>query len=76
METQKPRNNDISKQILGALAQGGLTPDEIALKLNLDVKLIRPRITALKQTGAIVETGERRKNASNRSPKVVGLPKA
>jgi hypothetical protein len=42
----------------------GLTADEIAHGLELSVLTIRPRVSELRAAGAIVETGERRRNES------------
>ncbi len=47
-----------------SVGPGGLTPDEIALRLGSSVLAIRPRITELSRMGVIVKTGERRRYAS------------
>jgi len=44
----------------------GLTADQVAAVLGKSVLSIRPRITELKQDGEIVDSGERRANASGR----------
>jgi predicted ArsR family transcriptional regulator len=43
---------------------GGATADEVARDLNLSVLSVRPRVSELKRTGKIKETGARRKNDS------------
>lgn len=42
----------------------GFTPDEAAAAIGETVLAVRPRMTELKLAGRIVETGERRANAS------------
>jgi len=55
---------------LSATAGGQATPpaqptaDEIANDLNLSVLSVRPRVSELKRTGKIKQTGARRKNES------------
>lgn len=46
------------------------TADEIAAVLDLSVLTVRPRFTELSKSGAIADTGFRRKNESGRSAKV------
>src|SRR6202048_4411620 len=43
---------------------GGATADEVARDLNLSVLSVRPRVSELKRTGKIKQTGARRKNDS------------
>jgi predicted ArsR family transcriptional regulator len=43
---------------------GGATADEVAKDLNLSVLSVRPRVSELKRTGEIRQTGGRRKNES------------
>jgi predicted ArsR family transcriptional regulator len=43
---------------------GGATADEVAKDLNLSVLSVRPRVSELKRTGKIRQTGARRKNES------------
>jgi FaeA-like protein len=52
--------------VLAQLAQypAGATADEIAKDLNLSVLSVRPRVSELKRTGKIKQTGARRKNES------------
>lgn len=47
-----------------AAGERGLTPDEAAAKIGETVLATRPRVTELSKGGRIVETGERRTNAS------------
>lgn len=48
----------------------GMTPDEVAAELDLSVLSVRPRFTELRTKKQIIDTGERRANASGRSAKV------
>lgn len=58
-------------QCLAALREyGPLTADECAAILERTVLAIRPRFTEMLERGQIVDSGERRKNASNRNAKV------
>lgn len=45
---------------------GGMTPDEVAAEIGETAFTVRPRVTELYQGGLIIQTGERRKNASGR----------
>jgi predicted ArsR family transcriptional regulator len=47
-----------------AVYRGGATADEIAKDLNLSILSVRPRVSELKRTGKIKQTGTRRKNES------------
>jgi predicted ArsR family transcriptional regulator len=52
--------------VLAQFAQypAGATADEVAKDLNLSVLSVRPRVSELKRTGKIRQTGTRRKNES------------
>jgi transcription initiation factor IIE alpha subunit len=52
--------------VLGRIREcpNGATADEIAEHLNLSVLSVRPRVSELKRTGKIKQTGARRKNES------------
>ena len=50
--------------VVRAAGAKGLTPDEAAAAIGETVLAVRPRMTELKLAGRIVETGERRANAS------------
>lgn len=52
----------------------GMTADEIAAELRVGILSIRPRVTELKRFGLIVDSGQRRCNASNRLAAVMRLP--
>jgi len=58
--------NKMRAAVLAQMAQypGGATADEIAKDLNLSVLSVRPRVSELKRTGKIKQTGARRKNES------------
>lgn len=60
----------LRQRCLERLRLGPATADEIAEALGLSVLSIRPRVTELYQSGAITDTGERRKNVSGRMAKV------
>jgi predicted HTH transcriptional regulator len=51
-------------------APAGLTADEVAERLGETVLSVRPRITELLHGGKVKDTGQRRRNASQRSAKV------
>lgn len=53
-------------RVLGVLATGNFTADEVAAQLGESVLAIRPRVTELAKAERIADTGERRKNASGR----------
>ena len=52
----------------------GFTPDEAAAAIGETVLAVRPRMTELKLGGRIVETGERRANASGLTAKAWRVP--
>ncbi len=47
-----------------------MTADECAATLQIDRLSIRPRFTELQRTGEVVDTGERRRNASGKRARV------
>lgn len=48
----------------------GLTADEAAASLHRSPLAVRPRVTELRQAGAIADSGRRRANASGRNAAV------
>lgn len=58
--------NKLRATVLAQFASypGGATADEVAKDLNLSVLSVRPRVSELKRTGKIKQTGARRKNES------------
>lgn len=58
--------NKMRAAVLAKLAQypAGATADEVAKDLNLSVLSVRPRVSELKRTGKIKQTGARRRNES------------
>ena len=58
--------NKMRAAVLAQFAQypGGATADEVAKDLNLSVLSVRPRVSELKRSGEIKQTGGRRKNES------------
>ena len=70
-ESMAPTAHLLRTRCLAALREGGDgTADEIAARLDCSILAIRPRVSELQHDGAIVDTGERRANASGRSAKV------
>lgn len=63
----------LREQCRRALRDGPATADEIAGRLGQSILSIRPRLSELKQSGEVVDTGERRPNASGRPAKVLRL---
>jgi transcription initiation factor IIE alpha subunit len=63
-----PKAKIILHLVLEALRNHGqgMTADECAEKLNMSVLSIRPRFSELKEFGWIVDTNERRRNASGK----------
>jgi hypothetical protein len=60
----------------GAIAPEGATADEIALRLKLSILTVRPRVSELGRMNLIIQTIERRKNASGMSARVWKLAPA
>ena len=61
--------NIIREQCLTIFSRGGFTADEVAARIGLHWQSVRPRITELKTTGHIIDTGTRR-------PSAMGSPQA
>ena len=62
-----PKAPLLRERCLETLRQWGcLTADEIAARLGVDRLSIRPRCSELSATGHILDTGERRLNASGK----------
>lgn len=55
---------------------GGSTADETAEALDLSILTVRPRVSELRAQGRIVDSGERRTNASGRRAIVWIVPPA
>jgi hypothetical protein len=53
-----------------AIYPWGATADEIAARLNLSVLQVRPRVSELGRLGLIIQTADRRENASGMSARV------
>ena len=53
--------------VLSLLLEGPMSADECATVLNESILSIRPRFTELSKMNLIVDSGERRKNASGRN---------
>ena len=64
-----PRAASLRERALNAIIQSptGLTADEIAVKINCDRLAVRPRVTELRATARIADTGKTRKNESGRN---------
>ena len=66
-EKAAPRAGKFHSEILAALkANGPMTADETAEKIGASVLSIRPRFTELFEARVIIDTGDRRPNASGR----------
>jgi predicted ArsR family transcriptional regulator len=65
LNDKAPRLRQLSVDQL--LLYGPLTADEAATNLGIDKLSIRPRFSELAAAGKIIETSERRKNASGKS---------
>jgi hypothetical protein len=62
----------IREQVFDCIAfSEGLTPDEVARRLAISVLTVRPRCSELVRRGRLVDSGERRANASGRLAKVL-----
>lgn len=61
------RIRELMLQAIRHAGTAGLTADEAADRLRLSVLTARPRCTELRQCGAIVDSGLRRRNRSGRS---------
>lgn len=59
-----PSAATLRAKVLRLLADGPLTADECADRLRIDRLSIRPRLTELKLAGSVIDSGERRLNAS------------
>jgi hypothetical protein len=70
-----PKAPRLRQLCLSELAKSnGLTADECAARLGIDKLSIRPRFSELSATGEIVDSGERRLNASGKRAVVWRLP--
>ena len=65
-ETMAPKAASLRTKVISTLNRhpSGITPDECAALLNLDVLAIRPRFSELNREGLIEKTGDRRANRS------------
>jgi predicted ArsR family transcriptional regulator len=62
----------IREQVFDCIAfSDGLTPDEVARRLEISVLTVRPRCSELVRRGRLVDNGVRRANASGRLAKVL-----
>lgn len=64
-ETQ-PHAATLRDSVLAALCQRPSTADEVAAAIGKTVLATRPRLSELRALGKIVETSERRRNASGK----------
>jgi predicted transcriptional regulator len=62
----RPKVKDLKSRVLAAIASvpSGLTPDEVADRLDLPLWSVRPRCSELVAGGHIEDTGVRRRNKS------------
>jgi hypothetical protein len=66
-EAMEPKAPLLRDRVLAEIRKRPSTADEIAARLKETVLATRPRTTELSKLGQIVDTGERRKNASGRN---------
>jgi predicted ArsR family transcriptional regulator len=66
----KPTAAYLQSKCLKALEAGPRSADQVASMINESILSIRPRMTELVAAGKIVDSGDRRKNASGRNAKV------
>lgn len=63
-----PTSHILRAQVLAILSDGvARTPDEVAAIMGKSVLSVRPRFSELSVFGNIVDSGQRRENASGRS---------
>jgi predicted ArsR family transcriptional regulator len=73
-EAMQPRAPRLRQLCLDQLQlYGAMTADECAANLRIDKLSIRPRFSELATTGAIEDTGQRRKNGSGKQAIVWSL---
>lgn len=60
----KPSAGTLRASVLAELRNGSGTADELAERLHIDKLSIRPRCSELREMRKILDTGERRLNAS------------
>lgn len=65
-EAIKPTAATLRAHALAVIERGPATADEVAAAMRASILSIRPRLSELRATGAIVDTGERRENASGK----------
>lgn len=65
-EAMAPRVETLRAKVYGALTRRSQTADEVAESLGESILAIRPRVTELHKAGYLLDTGERRANASGR----------
>ncbi|MBD3761469.1 hypothetical protein [Rhizorhabdus sp.] len=72
-----PKCGRLQRMVLGAITEAGatgITTDEIAMKLNIDRGSVQPRTSELRLMGLIVDSKQRRRNASGVRAIVWTLP--
>lgn len=72
-EDMKPNAATLRAKVLRVLALGPRTADECAADLRHPILSIRPRLSELRELGKVVDTGERRRNASGKNAIVWAL---
>lgn len=61
-----PKAGLLRDRVLAAIRLAPSTPDEVATHLGETVLAVRPRVSELSKLGKVIDTGQRRKNASGR----------
>jgi predicted ArsR family transcriptional regulator len=65
--SMKSKAGTLRSKVAFALRNHSMTADEVAVALGESILSIRPRLSELRATGSIRDTGMRRKNASGKS---------
>lgn len=65
-QQMQPQARTLRDSVLAALRRRPSTADEVALAIGKTVLATRPRLSELSALGLIVETSERRRNASGK----------
>lgn len=69
-EAMKPTAATLRAHALAVLERGPKTADEVADAMRESILSVRPRLSELRATGAIVDSGLRRLNASGKNATV------
>lgn len=65
-QQMQPQAGTLRAAVLAVLRQRPATADEVAAAIGKSILAVRPRLSELSATGRILETSERRRNASGK----------